>query len=275
MPYSSSFLPSGFEVIHLDNQFGSCDVSLYGGHLLSYIPKGQKEVIWLSPQAIFEPGKAIRGGCPICSPWFGPKTGDVQHGYARTALWKLDSIVETSASSTLKMICDSSLMTENGFYLELSISLGAKLKISLATSNISEDANLLTHALHTYVAIGSISKTVLDGLDSSSYIDKLDSAVVKKQVGSITIDCPVDRVYLSNAEVVVRDSLYQRNIHLTQEGGADTVVWNPWKGGSIAMSDVPDDGYQNFVCVEAANTTVPLEIKAKEKTILSQTIWVS
>ena len=93
--------PLGGPVVEMTHAGARAVVSIQGGQVLSYVPTpGAQDVLWLSPVARIVPGKSIRGGIPVCWPWFGPHAADgalPAHGFVRTAMW---SISETGADAT-------------------------------------------------------------------------------------------------------------------------------------------------------------------------------
>jgi len=254
----------GGVVIEVDNDFGSAAISLSGGHLLRWQPKDQAEpVIWLSEQAKVQPGKSIRGGVPVCWPWFGAHGSQADfpaHGYARTAEWQ---VVETAAlangETEIELALQESECTESFWPYAtpptLRITVGERLKMRLTTRNDSADEVVITEALHTYFQIGDIASIEVTGLEGCDYLDKVEAFARKSQQGGITFSSETDRVYVDTAaECVINDNQLKRAIHIAKSGSQSTVVWSPWSDKAAAMGDLGDnEGWRKMVCVESAN----------------------
>src|ERR1700682_1273142 len=72
----------------------SAEIYLHGAHVTRYQSAGQKPMLWRSAQSLYQADKAIRGGVPICFPWFGPRAGEPTspiHGFARIKEWQVES----------------------------------------------------------------------------------------------------------------------------------------------------------------------------------------
>lgn len=89
--------------------------ALQGAHLLSWKPAGEEEVLWLSNNTPFKNGVAIRGGVPVCWPWFGPaaQQGLPAHGFARNLPWTLKSHREDADGVALTFELTQSEETKN------------------------------------------------------------------------------------------------------------------------------------------------------------------
>jgi glucose-6-phosphate 1-epimerase len=250
-------------IMEVQNEFASAVISLQGAHVLSWIPAGEKEVIWVSDDATFAMGKSVRGGIPICWPWFGAHETNQDfpaHGFARTVLWQ---VVNTSLLSsgetevTFKLApreLDERLqkMWPWNTIAKYKITIGTTLMIELSTENHSEQTITLGQALHTYFDINDVRETQITGLEDKEYLDKTDHFKRKIQTGSIEINSEVDRVYLNTSDdVVINDQ--KRKIIIQKQGSHSTVVWNPWKEVADKMADLGHDGYLKMLCVESAN----------------------
>lgn len=250
-------------MIDIDNQYAKAKISLYGGQVLSYLPKGRTEdVLFLSDKAIHQVGKAIRGGIPVCWPWFGNDTsgfGRPAHGFARNLLWEhLKTSNNEDGSSSVKLGVTSSDETlaiwPNKFELEIDITVGQQLIVALTTKNTNNRDIIISQALHTYFNVGAINQVSVSGLNDINYLDKLDGYMLKQQNGDVKIDQEVDRVYqdVSTQVRLVDDSLH-RTITVSSKGSNSTVIWNPWKETSANFADLSADAYQHFLCIENAN----------------------
>ena len=245
---------SGFPVLEVSNPMAHASISLYGAQLLSFQPLTQdKPVIWMSDRAIFKEGKAIRGGVPVCWPWFGEheKNNELPaHGFARTSLWEVKSIKSLAHDETqieLQMPCGQQCVEyqhqSSGFQfiLSLRITVGNSLTLELKTTNTGSQLISLTEALHTYFNISTIDKISVLGLESVNFLDKLQSMKSYEQVGEITLSQETDRVYQHTAStIVLLDEGFNRKITISKKGSQSTVIWNPWREKSLAMSDMPD-----------------------------------
>jgi len=192
-------------VIEIKNGQASALISLQGAHILSWIPAGQGEVIWLSKDATFASGKSIRGGIPICWPWFGAHGSNPDypsHGFARTALWQILS-TEALDDGTTRVILSMNPQLDNKAMwipdttIQFSVTIGHKLEMELITHNNGERAITLGQALHTYFKVSDVSKILLHGLDHTDYLDKLENFKRKRQFGPVVIKEEVDRIYVN------------------------------------------------------------------------------
>lgn len=258
----------GGEVAVLRSHSGTAVVALQGAQVLSWVPAGGKDVLWLSPVAALGTGKAVRGGIPICWPWFGPASGPAggpasvparpAHGFVRAAPWE---VAETSASDSyvkLRLSFDATdidpALWPHQAMCEIEIVLDDALTVSLVTKNAGPVPFALTQALHTYLAVGDVTRISLEGLDGCAFIDQLAPGPLKVQHGAIQIAGEVDRIYQASPRIVrVLDRGNARIIDVAKTGSNATVVWNPWVEKSARLGDMGIDGYRRMICVEAAN----------------------
>ena len=252
-------LENSFEYLEVQNQHATAKIALQGAHLFHYQAKDKKPLLWLSEKAYFEKEKAIRGGVPICFPWFGPNTEDAslpQHGFARNQVWKLMSTHEVADGSThLQLMLTANKATralwEYSFTLIYDITIGSELTLKLTTINSDTHPFEITQALHSYFNVSNIENVSIEGLENSIYYDCLEQELAK-QHKSLFISEEVDKVYFdASSKIVLHDQ--KRQIELKQDGSKSLVVWNPWVEKSEAMADMPDDGYKTMVCLETAN----------------------
>lgn len=253
---------NGLPKVVIDNVQATAEVYLHGAHITAFRPRGHNEVLWMSPLAQFQPGKAIRGGVPVIWPWFGPHGTDSskpQHGFARTAQWQVQATEALAdGCSQLQLVLTDSDATRalwpHAFELSLTVTVGAELKIDLTCRNTGEQSFTAGGALHSYFAIGDINKMSIEGLTGREYIDQLDGNQIKQQVGDVEISQEMDRIYVNSEDIcVIHDAVLARDIQVRKTGSRTTVVWNPWKDKAKAMADFSDDGYQYMLCIEAAN----------------------
>ncbi len=250
-------------VIEIQNEQARAVVSLQGAHLLSWIPKGEDEVIWLSQDALFVPGKSIRGGIPVCWPWFGAHAGNASypaHGFVRTALWQVTSTQQLSSGETkitFKFETQwldkkDQQMWPQSTIVEYTLSIGEALTLELTTFNNSDKSITIGQALHTYFSVGDVANTTVYGLEGKDYLDKPANYKRKTQSDPITIKDEVDRIYLQTPDDVIIDNT-KRKITIKKRGSQSTVVWNPWKNVAEKMGDLGKEGYLKMLCVESAN----------------------
>jgi len=248
---------------HISNKFGKAVVSTYAGQVLGFMPAGEDhDLLFISKAAHYQEGKAVKGGAPVCWPWFGPDPeagGRGDHGFARNRQWQVTS-TETLADDRSRIVLglNSSESTLKiwpfAFALRIEITLGQTLDIDLITVNLDKRAMKITQALHTYLNVGDVSKTQVMGLEGSNYIDKLDSEASKTQHGPIQIEAEVDRIYTGvQSDIVVDDPVLGRSIRIASRGSKSAVVWNPWRKKAAAMSDFGNDEYKVMLCVETTN----------------------
>lgn len=237
----------------------SARIAVNGAHLMEWVPAGAQPVLFLSPDAVFEPGKAIRGGIPVCWPWFGPHADPQRpmHGYARILPWTLvRADADESGVHLVFELADGETATpwwNPSLRARLELRLGAELEVSLFTRNGGEEPVRLEQALHTYLSVGDIHRVCVRGLDGAEYLDTVGEPTRRWQSGDITLDREVDRQYASEAAVAIEDPAWGRTLIIEKEGSATTVVWNPWIEKSKRLGDLPDEAYLGFLCVEAAN----------------------
>ncbi len=250
-----------YPILEITHSTGSGRVALNGAHLMEWTPTGQHPLIYLSPQAIYRSGKAIRGGVPVCWPWFGPHPTDASlpaHGFARTRQWTLDSSTESPAGVTLVLSLTDDAETRQwwpqAFRLEMTLGLGATVQLSLRMINQDPQQMTITAALHTYFVIGDIRKLSVSGLNGAPYLDTVGTPEQRTQVGDIHFSGEVDRIYASgNNPVEIHDPVLARRITVQGAGNQSCVVWNPWIEKAKSLADLPDEDYLCFVCVETTN----------------------
>lgn len=254
--------PGGLVVGEVTNRHATATIALQGAHVVTWAPRGEKPVIWVSRAAKYAPGKSIRGGVPVCWPWFGPhptEAGFPGHGFARTVPWEL---IETqplpSGETRLALRLVPSEVTRSQWphpgELQMYVTVGEALEIELVTHNLGTSDITVGDALHTYFEVSDIRETRIDGLDGCPYLDKMDGGKRKQQSGPVVISAETDRIYLDSvADCLIEDRYWARRIRIRKRGSRSTVVWNPWIEKAAKMGDFGDNGYLNMVCVESAN----------------------
>ena len=265
----------GFPVVEINNEHARSTISLYAGQVLSFKPANQPEVMFLSSQAYYQEGKAIKGGAPICWPWFGPDPEDKgrsSHGFARNSLWQMRDVVSTQDGATkltmgLVDTPETRKVWDYSFDLAIAITVGSSLTIELITHNTGQQPFTITQALHSYFHIGDLSNVAVLGLANKTYIDKVDEGKEKTQAGSVTFTEECDRIYLDvPSTLTIEDSSLKRKIEITATNSKTAIVWNPGADISAKMADLGDKDYLNFVCVETANAAnETVEVAAGEQ----------
>lgn len=253
----------GLPFIEIENSKASALVSLYAGQLLSFKPINEPDdLMFLSNKAYYQEGKAIKGGIPVCWPWFGPDPeglGRPGHGFVRNRLWTISGTEATSDGQTqVKLgLVDTPETREiwpQAFELELAITVGSTVSLELLTRNRGDQAFSITQAFHTYFKVGDINQVRVLGLEDSPYLDKVDNGTLKTQTGAVSVSEEVDRIYTGvKGELVIEDAALGRRIHISSAGSETAVVWNPWAKISADMGDLEDDDYLRLICVETAN----------------------
>ena len=251
----------GGTVAVLEAAGGTAVVAIQGAQVLSWRPAGHSEVLWLSPVAKLGTGKAVRGGIPVCWPWFGPHPTDATkpaHGVVRAATWRVIGSAASAGRARLVLAFDTSSVDTSLWPLravaEIEITVAECLTVALTTENKSAADIVLTQALHTYLAVSDVGDVLVAGLDGRPYIDQLDVNARPVQGGSLAIDREIDRIYQDSPdEIVVTDRGVNREIRVAKSGSLSTVVWNPWIEKAARLGDMGENGHRRMLCVETAN----------------------
>ncbi|MSR83104.1 MAG: D-hexose-6-phosphate mutarotase [Candidatus Latescibacteria bacterium] len=252
--------PGGLPTVHISDPHAQGMLVLQGAHVLQFQPRGQQPVLWASQHSFYAPGRPIRGGIPLCWPWFGAHPTDATkpgHGFARTSAWE---VLGTSAGPTGTSIELGLLPTPatlalwpHPFSLRLRVLFGAQLEVELHVHNPGDQAFTFSAALHSYFAVSQVSAITITGLEESPYFDKVGGAPLRQE-GPVQISAETDRVYQdTTAECHIEDPGLGRRICVAKQGSRSTVVWNPWAAKATRMEDFGDEEYRQMVCVETAN----------------------
>jgi glucose-6-phosphate 1-epimerase len=236
-------------------------ITLQGAHVTHWQPSGQQAVIWVSDLARYAPGKSIRGGVPVCWPWFGPHAENPKlpgHGFARTVPWAL---VATKALPDGRIRLEFELsQTEatraqwpHASIVRNIVTVGEELEVELATTNTGSAPFQLGQALHTYFVVGDVRRATVAGLGGCDYLDKVGGGR-ERQRGQVSFTQETDRIYLGTHGCCgILDPVMDRTLLITSTGSRSTVVWNPWIDKAAKMGDFGPDGQWGMVCVETAN----------------------
>ncbi len=259
------------------------EMYLHGAHVTSWIPAQAQEVFFVSPHSTWQDGKAIRGGVPICFPWFGDKADDPHapaHGFVRTKEWQLESVAQERDSVSISMFTQSDESTRdwypNDFRLSYRVIFGAELILELMMVNTGSAPLRFEEALHAYHNVGDVVRARVNGLDGVHYLDKTDSYRDKTQTGGVTINAETDRVYLNTAHPVeLSDQVLQRRINIRKDNSLTTVVWNPWSEKARTLSDLGDDQWKRMLCIETSNVgDFAIQLAPGEQHVMKATVRI-
>ena len=270
---------SGLEYIKIVSELCRAKIFLQGAQLTEFTPTGKKPLIWVSSQEDYQEGKSVRGGIPICWPWFGVNANPdwPAHGVARTSLWRADEVVEqdneVKVSLTLPMTQVDETYWPHKSKLKVEFVLTTTLEVRLTTTNLSNQTITFTQALHTYFPTPSIAETQVDGLQGSQYIEFGEGPFAQNELVSFVRE--TDRVYSQAADtqrIITPDGI----IEVGRENSSSCVLWNPWIDKSKRLSNFADDEYHTMLCLEAANVMGDSVVVApSESHTLTTTIrWV-
>ncbi len=268
--------------ITVSNKYADADICLYGAHVTNFKPYRTMEILWMSPESNFQEGSPIRGGIPICFPWFGPHKTDPEkpmHGFARLMYWDVKEISSQASGETLirLQICSSDktkTFWPFDFCAEMIFNVGQTLAVTLKVTNTSCETFEYTSALHSYFSLSAIENISIEGLQSTKYIDQLEPGDFIQDTPTLQIKKAETRHYYdTETNCVINDSIFDRRISVAKSGSKVTTVWNPWEETCSKIDDMPDDAFETFVCVEAVNAfndviqLVPGEIHETSVTI--------
>ena len=251
----------GLTKVEVTSRSAQGEIYLHGAHVTSWIPADEEEVLFVSSQSQWNESRPIRGGVPVCFPWFSNKADDVNapmHGFARTTAWQLESVVQTGNTVTVGMFIESDDTTKKwwpaDFRAVLRATFGPELILELDVLNTGKTSFRFEEALHTYFRVGNIETVLVKGLNGVDYVDKNDDKRKKTQDGAIAIVSETDRVYLNTDAIVdLEDPALRRQITIAKENSMATVVWNPWIQKAKAMADFGDKEWPHMICIETCN----------------------
>lgn len=271
-----SKLSSNFSELELTHELFSASLTLHGGHVLSWQPKGHDEVFWMSKKAQLQQGKAIRGGIPICWPWFGPYKNSGNHGFARNSVWQIKDVVIDKSGICVELLLsgkDCSPVWPFSFAVTQVLKFSNTFSQQLIIENTGNSVFQFTDALHTYFAVSHPKNVALPDLNHASFDDKIadNSGCPSADV----LDCvgPIDKIYYHNASATLFDRGLKRAIEIKKTNSAQWVLWNPGVEIATSMSDIHQQGEDEFVCLEAANTNW-IKVPVGKSVELSQKIQV-
>ncbi|MFN7915702.1 MAG: D-hexose-6-phosphate mutarotase [Vicinamibacterales bacterium] len=236
-------------------------LSLHGGQVTSWTPSAAgADALFVSRQAVWQRDRAIRGGIPVCFPWFGAhptNPGAPSHGFARLREWQLASIEQHGDGVVVTVDLSSDAASRelwpHDFHLRLRVAFGAALQVDLTVTNCGRGTFSFEEALHTYFAVADIRSTSLSGLDGARYLDTVGGIREARQQGDVRFEAETDRIYFATGEAIIHDASRPRRIRVRKKNSANTVVWNPWIARAKAFADFGDDEWTGMLCVETCN----------------------
>ncbi|MFT7775607.1 D-hexose-6-phosphate mutarotase [Roseateles sp.] len=272
----------GSDIVVLTAPDGAAaSLSLQGGHLLSWQPAGAPEQLYLSPCSEFTPGKAIRGGVPVCFPQFAERGPLPKHGFARVLPWELVSQEQGKddalAVLRLRDSDETRKLWPHAFELELSVRVsGRSLDVELACENPGDAPLQFTAALHTYLRVADLDAVSVEGLAGLRYFDSVKQAEALQRMDLLLTGekgvLDLDRIYFGVKERPLLVAEDRRQVLVTQQGFDDAVVWNPGPERCAKLADMPPEGWSEMLCVEAASIGRPVELQAGESWVGRQSL---
>jgi len=256
----------GLPVLLVDGPAARAEIYLHGATVTDWTPRGSDPVLWVSSASRFTQDSAIRGGVPICFPWFGARAGHPEspsHGFARLSDWSLVGASQATddgedVTVLLRLTDDEAVGASawpHRFEALYSVVVGSRLSLSLRVTNRGDETVEFEEALHSYFAVGDIRSTQVTGLEGAAFLDRLSGP--EPQSGErdpVRFDSETDRIYLgTTATTTIRDTQGGRSVVVGKVGSDATVVWNPWVDKAGGMADFGDDEWQTMVCVETCN----------------------
>ena len=253
---------NGLDVVEIATPASTCTIALHGAQVLGFVPRGGGDWLWVSEKAHFAVGKALRGGIPICFPWFGPHPDGgplPAHGFARTRVWRLADVAALDASrvrAELELASDADTLRlfPHAFTARLAVTAGDALELELDVANTGDAPFSFEVALHTYFAVSAAAAATVQGLGGVAYADKVGGGVQRRQgAAPIRFEGEVDRVYDSGGPVAIADPVRPVPMRIESRGAGSTIVWNPGPSKTRTLADMSPDGFDGFVCVETGN----------------------
>ena len=252
----------GLAKVRVTSPEAAADIYLHGAQVTSWRPFGAEEVLFLSERSHWQNGKAIRGGIPVCFPWFRGKSDDPKapaHGFARTRPWTLESAASASDGSvTISLSTGSDDETRrwwpHEFRLTHQLTIGRTLQMALTAANTGPAAFRFEEALHTYFRVSDAERVYVRGLDALTYFDNTDGNRQKAQQGDVKLSGPTDNAYpQAHGPVEIVDPVLGRTLRTEKQNSATTIVWNPWREGAAKLADLGAEEWHPMVCVEGGN----------------------
>ncbi len=246
-------------MLEISTAWSTAAIYLNGAHVTHFRRKDEPPLLFLSQCSRFVEGHAIRGGIPVIFPWFGPREGLAQHGYARLKSWDLKEFAPAPDGSVSVRFRLPDCPEASAFpphTADYVVTVNQSLTLQLIVTNRSKDAEFtFENCLHTYFEVADVTAISIHGLKGASYLDKVASFQEKTETSdTLRIASEVDRTYQNTTGTVeIRDPRLGRRISIEKQGSASTVVWNPWIAKSRQMPDFGDEEYERMICIESGN----------------------
>lgn len=257
------------EVLEVCHPLFDATIVLQGAQLIHFAPKGHENWLWLSKKATYKRGVPIRGGIPICWPWFGDakrnppsvvecidnEAQHMAHGIARNQLWQLTNLSERvdniELEFSIKKDCKELWCVQVKPLLCIQMYKN-RLAIYLKNKNEGLEDASISQALHTYLPTIDIIQSQISGLENSLYVDALNQWLCFKQLGLVKFSGETDRIYRGTLpDLHLRTPTY--NMQIQNTGSNSAVIWNPWIDKGKGLSQFGSDFYKNMLCIETAN----------------------
>ena len=275
----------GLKAVRVATESASALVYLQGAHIAAFEPKGQSPVIFMSEKAVYAPGKALRGGVPICFPWFGAHAEHESypaHGFARTREFeyrgaRLDAARRTELEFMLESDAQSLQFFPYAFSARLRVAFGSTLELEFSVTNRDAQVFTFEEALHSYFVVADVMRASVRGLQGANYTDKVRGmARFTESAPELAFSAETDRVYESAATTTISDPAGNRSIRIEKSNSAATVVWNPWAERAAQMSDLGAEAWPHMLCVESANVgKSAIALSAGESHVLRASVSIA
>lgn len=251
----------GLARVRITSSTAEAEVYLHGAHVTSWKPAGEEEVLFVSEKSLWADGKAIRGGIPVCFPWFGPKADDASapsHGFVRAKEWELFSVAQAGDDVVVTLTTGNDEANSKWWPQDiravLRATVGTELRLELIAANTSDAAYTVTEALHTYYRVGDAAQVSVEGLDGATYLDKMEGYKEKVQQGAVHLDKATDSAFINTTSALTLvDPVLKRRIAIEKKHSHSTVVWNPGVEGAAKLGDMDNEEWRVLTCVEGGN----------------------
>ncbi|MBL8482468.1 MAG: D-hexose-6-phosphate mutarotase [Rhodocyclaceae bacterium] len=248
----------------------------HGAHILSWVPAGGSERLYLSERAVLDGKSAVRGGVPLIFPQFAERGPGPRHGFARTHSWQavLTRAGPDFALATYSLRSDDATRSlwPHDFLAEFTLSVGGqRLDMELSITNTGTQPFQFSSALHTYLRVADVETVRLEGLQGARYEAPDAPGRRRDDAPGLIVDGEIDRLYCAAPDTLLLREPH-RALALQSAGFPDVVVWNPWEQQCKRMADMPPDGFRRMLCVEAALAAAPLELAPRAEWTGRQTL---
>ena len=255
---------NGLQFLSIENNHATATIAMQGGHVMHWQPKAAAQpVLWLSSNARYTEGRSIRGGIPICWPWFGAHPTDSSycpHGFARVIPWKvLQTSTRANGATRLLLEMTHTDVTRKqlsyDYRFVMAINIGETLRLEMMTTNLASHPFMIGEAFHTYFNVSDVENIQVTGLENLVFSDKVAGYQRNIQHGPVKFNSEFDRVYInSRRDIVVHDAAYSRKIRVTKSCSHTTIIWTPWGEKADQMVDMgAKNEWRKMICVESAN----------------------